>query len=303
MMRTKNKGVALISALIVVALATTAAATLTASQQLGLRRAENLIGRDQAWQYLVAAEEWVGMLLRRDAEETQTDHLDEPWAQSLPPLPVDGGSLSGQLTDLTGLLNLNEVVTGDGKVSTVHQERLRRLLQALELPTELLDPLVDWIDGNDEPFSPAGAEDTYYLGLEKPYRTANRPLASTSELLLLRGIDVETFDKLSPFVSTLQETVPINVNTAPLEILMALGLERADAEAVVETRPFDKIEDFNQMDVVKKAQVSPDGLVVNSTFFLLKAQANIGRASIRQYSTLRRDEGKITIVSRSLGTQ
>lgn len=299
----KNKGVALISALIVVALATTAAATLTTSQQLGMRRAENLFSRDQSWQYLVAAEAWVGLLLQRDAEETDTDHLDEAWAESLPPLPVAGGSLSGQLTDLTGLLNINELITADGKVSTVQQERVRRLLEALELSTDLLDPLIDWIDTNNEPFSPSGAEDAYYLGLEQPYRTSNRALASISELLLLRGIDAETFDTLSPFLSTINEPVSINVNTAPVEILMSLGLERGDADLVAEARPFEKIEDFIEMDEVKKAEISTDGLVVTSSHFLLNAQARIGRSTIKQYSTLRRSEGKITVVSRSLGTQ
>lgn len=299
----QHKGVALISALVVVALATTAAATLTTAQQLGLRRAENLISRDQAHQYLVAAESWVGVLLKRDAEETETDHLDEAWAQTLPPLPVDGGTLSGKLTDLTGLLNINEIVTEDGKLSNIHQDRFRKLLETLELNVALLDPVVDWIDPDKDPISGNGAEDNYYLSLEKPYRPSNRPFVSVSELLLLRDFDAESYEKLRPFVSTLPEPLLLNINTAPLEILMALGLEQADAESVIESRPFEKVEDFTALEAVKKAEIDAEGLDVNSSYFLLEAQARIGRSSIKQYSILRREKGKITVVSRSLGTQ
>lgn len=299
----KQRGVALISALVVVALATTAAVSMTTSQHLGMRRAENMISRDQAYQYLVGAEQWVGVLLKRDAEESETDHLDEAWAQTLPPLPVDGGSLSGKLTDMSGRVNINEVTSADGAVDSTQLERLRALIEALELSKELLDPVVDWIDTNDETFSSTGAEDNYYFSLEKPYRTSNQPLASISELLLLRGIEADAYKKLKDFVSTLPGKVTINVNTAPPEVLMSLGLDKAGADSVVEARPFEKLGDFTTIAAVKDAKIGKEGLDVKSTYFQLEAQARIGRSTLRQFSILKREGGKISVIARSLGTQ
>lgn len=299
----RQNGVALISALVVVALATTAAVSMTSSQHLGMRRAESMVSRDQGYQYLLGAEQWVSVLLKRDAEETETDHLDEAWAQSLPPLPVDGGSLAGKLTDLSSRVNINDVVDASGKLSSVHLDRLRALIEALELPKETLDPVVDWIDGDTDRFSSTGAEDNYYFNLEKPYRTSNQPLASPSELLLLRGIETEAYGKLKDFVCALPEPLTINVNTAPQEVLMSLGLDQGSAESVIENRPFDKIEDFTALDAVKQAGITKDGLDVKSTFFELEAQARIGRSVLRQYSILKREGGKVSIIARSLGTK
>lgn len=301
--RSLEKGVALVSALVVVALAATAAVSMTSSQHLGIRKAENLISRDQAYQYLLGAEQWVGVLLKRDAEETETDHLDEAWAQDLPPLPVEGGTLSGKLTDLSGRININEVVDADGNLASEPLERIRKLIEAAELSTELLDPVVDWIDSNNEAFSSTGAEDNYYFSLEKPYRTSNQPLASASELLLLRGMEADAHKKLKDLVCALPDPVTINVNTAPLEVLMALGLDKSGAENVIETRPFEKLDDFIALDQVKEADIKKDGLDVNSTYFRLEARAQIGRSVLRQFSILKRDGGKVTVIARSLGTE
>ncbi len=298
----QNKGVALLSALIVVALATTAATALITSQQYGLRRAENIISRDQAYQYLIGAEEWAATILITDANESDIDTLEEAWAQELPPLPVEGGMVAGKLTDLTGLFNLNSVVDKEGVVSPTDYDRLQRLLQALKMEKTFLDPLVDWIDKDLEYYSPFGAEDDFYFNQTKPYRAANTLMRSITELLLLRGMDEKRYKQLKPFVAALPDTAPLNINTAPAEVLMALGLPEAAAEEAIGQRPFDKVDDFLKIESVKKANIETTGLGVNSTYFLLESNAKIGRARLKQFSIIKRDGKKTSVVARSLGT-
>jgi len=116
--------------------------------------------------------------------------------------------------------------------------RFHLLLQALELPAEIVPALLDWLDSDSETRFPNGAEDEYYTLLDIPYRTANGPFAEVSELLLVRGMTAEIYAKLSPFVTVLQPAATINVNTAPVEILMSLGpgIDRATADLLASSR-------------------------------------------------------------------
>ncbi|MGV6858512.1 MAG: type II secretion system minor pseudopilin GspK [bacterium] len=298
----QQTGVALLSALIVVALAATAATALMSSQQFGMRRAENIISRDQAYQYLLGAEQWASTILVNDAKDTDIDTLEEDWAQDLPPLPVEGGTIAGKLSDLTALFNLNSVVDQEGKPSPVHYDRMQRLLEALKLEKTLLDPLVDWIDSDSDYYSPSGAEDDFYFGLAKPYRTGSAPLASVTELLLLRGIDEKIYKQLRPFVTPLPEPAALNINTAPKEVLISLGIDAGAADESIQKRPFDKVDDFLAIESVKKANIETSNLGVTSTYFLLESHARIGRARLKQFSILKRDGKAVRVVSRSLGT-
>src|SRR5690606_28484584 len=66
--------------------------------------------------------------------------------------------------------------------------RFTLLLQALQLPPEILPAVLDWLDADGDTRFPNGAEDEYYTRLDEPYRAANGPFADVSELRLVRGI-------------------------------------------------------------------------------------------------------------------
>lgn len=301
-----NRGVALVTALLVVALATTAAVTMTSRQQLDIRRSANLLQSDQILLYARGVEAWAGQVLRRDREDGDRDHLGEDWATVLPPLPVDNGQVAGFMEDRQGRFNLNNLIN-EGKPDSLALERFRRLLQAVELDPELANALLDWLDDNIDPTFPAGAEDDYYLALEQPYRAGNRLMASSSELLLVEGFGYEGYSKLAPYVAALPERTVINVNTAPATVLMILaeGLSKDEAEKLAAARGedgFGSVADLLKHEVLAGRELSSEELGVASDYFMVISDIRIGRVQQRYYSLLNRSaEGNVRTVMHAAG--
>jgi general secretion pathway protein K len=309
-----QRGVALVTALLVVAHATTAAVAMVVSQQVAIRRAGNVLDAEQAYLYLAGLEAWAGQVLRRDRRDGDTDHLGEDWATLLPPIPVDGGQLAGRLEDAQARLNLNNLVGADGAQVAIEMQRLRRLLVVLGLDGALASAVADWLDPDLEPGGMLGAEDDVYLGRTPPYRAANRPMASASELRLVAGFmeavaeDGRTaYDVVAPFVTALPQRTAVNVNTAAAPVLAALadGLTLADGEALVAARGeegYESVQAFLQQDALAGRAVPEEGLAVASSYFLADADAVVGRAAVRMRSTLwRRPDGTCSTVRRSQG--
>lgn len=224
MSRGGQGGVALVTALLVVALASIAATAMVHRLALDIRRGGNLMAMERAHQYARGMELWALDVLARDAEKSPgLDSRNEVWATALPPVEVPEGRLGGQLEDLDGRFNLNNLV-----ISGVRQsrqiERFRRLLEVLSLDPGLADRVVDWLDADTTP-EREGAEDDLYGRLSPAYRTANSAMADLSELRLIAGVDAEVFSRLAPHVAVLPvtgEPTRINVNTATLPVLTAL---------------------------------------------------------------------------------
>ena len=100
--RRQNRGVALITALLIIALIATLTYTLEWNNALDLRRTVVMLNRDQAVQVALGAESWIQNILRQDLADSTTDHLGEIWASDLPGLPIDGGEVFGAIEDLQG---------------------------------------------------------------------------------------------------------------------------------------------------------------------------------------------------------
>lgn len=300
----QQRGVALITVMLVVALATTAAVAMASRQQLDIRRTENVLYAGQASMYLLGVEDWAKQFLAQDRKDNSIDHAGEDWATRLPPLPVEGGQVQGTLDDLQGRFNLNALAQTGDKGKTARQ-RLRRLLQTLDLDPELANTVQDWVDADPEPRFPGGAEDGVYLGQEPFYRSANRPMTSPSELLLLQGMSFDDYEKLRPHVTALPPETPLNINTASAEVLASLadGLPLRELEALVKKRadnPYDKVGDFLAERVFAGKQIPLEGLSVGSDYFVLRAQADIGHVHRSQVSLLRRDsKGRVVTLQRS----
>lgn len=300
----RQRGVALITAVLIVAIATIIAVAISTRAEVEFRRTETLLHGAQAMQYVLGAEQWVQQILRRDREDSDTDHPGEAWAMQLPPLPVEGGTVIGSLEDLNGRFNLANLVTGDGQADQASVRQLRRLLAVLGLADRIAaEAIVDWIDADVEVTLPEGAEDGYYLGQDPPYRAANRRVAAASELRLVRGFDDEAFAALTPHVAALPRRTAINVNTADLPTLMSLGDEISDGTAamLIEARGeqgFESLEHFRGLlDSVPDPELE---LGLASSYFRLTVQVNIGSVNLTMYSLLERaDNGRTRVVARS----
>lgn len=283
---------AVITAILVVALVASAASFMAWQQQLWLRQVENLNAQAQSRVVALAALQWARSVLAQDARSSSVDHLGEGWAQPLSPLPVEGGELSGGLSDQQGLFNLNSLVR-EGKASAADLAVFQKLLDLLQLPPGLAGAVVDWIDPDAEPTYPGGAEDMDYLALDPPYRAANRVLTTVDGLYRIKGFDAARVERLRAFVTALPQATPVNVNTAPAEVLAAVaGLSLDQARALVASRKarhFADLADFRARLPQPEAPLNETLLSVGSRYFLVTGHARFGRAKAGCQALLERE--------------
>lgn len=321
-MKARQQGVALITALLITAIATIAAVSMAARQHIDIRRSENVLNTNQAWLFAQGIEAWARHMLLRDAKDNQHDALNEDWATVLPPINVEGGVVAGQIIDLQGRLNVNNLIR-DGEISQPDIERLQRLFNMLDVEVELVDAIADWLDSDEQVRFPNGAEDNVYLGRDIAYRSANRLMTSPSELLLVEGIDKEIYDTIEPYLTALPINTPVNVNTAPEQVLRVVvdGLSKAEAEQIVSDRdeqPFETLQAFKNHATVKnylpnkqpdannndnddKTNTPAETMTVATSYFLLQATSQYGRSQIELTSLFERQQDSIQTLSRSMG--
>ena len=298
----KAKGVALLLVLAIVAVASVLASSWLARQQQHIQRSASLAFTDQALRYALAAEGWAQVLLEDDFDpQTRIDSLAEPWATPLPYFNVEGGAMRASLSDAQASLNVNNLLAG-GKLASVYQKRIDRLLQQQEADAGVLDALIDWLDADTETTGFGGAEDDYYSRLQPPYRAANQALGHISELRLLRGMQDTLYRGLLPALTALPESVPLNLNTAPREVLLTLGLNESQVEqALLErsSRAFQDVDDFVSRVNLLADDVDRTGLAVGSDFFWLEVSLLIGDQGYAQQTLLQRDSsGKVRVLQR-----
>ncbi len=301
----RNRGVALITAMLIAALASLVAANLAWDNALDVRRTMVLLNTEQAVQVALGAESWVIGILHDDREDSETDHLGEIWAVQLPGLPIDGGDVIGTIQDLQGRFNINNLIDENGEIEKKSLERFRRLLEVLDIDPRFAGLAADWIDLNGDASFPDGAEDPIYTSIIPPYRSPNRSLTSASELAALEGMDRQIFKTLRPHITALPGRTNINVNTATGAVLQSLGqnISTADVEGLIADRESDG---FPDIQTAFLSFVTPDVLNTledNTNFFQLKVVVRIDTVRITLYSLLQRGpQGSVTPILRSLGT-
>ena len=122
---------------------------------------------------------------------------------------------------------------------------LEKLLMLLDVDSEtaktIASSVVDWHDSDSNVTNIGyGAEDDYYMGLEKSYHCKNFRFESLEELLLIKGVSKEIFLKIKDYLSIYPLTVTalkVNVNTADRIVLQALARSGADLDANPQTGP------------------------------------------------------------------
>ncbi len=302
----RERGVALIVAVLLVALATLIVASLIDTIDLAFARTRNLMREQQAFAYARGLETWAIDGLRRDQnEEPGIDSNGDVWARPLPPLDVPGGKLSGRLRELNGCFNLNHLVV-NGAEDALARRRFERLLRALKLPPELADAVIDYADADSDP-GRRGAEDMAYLLANPPRRAANQAFAHVSELRLVRGVDDEAYRVLERHVCANPEASGINVNTATPAVLMSLieNLDEARARQLNDEGKarMTTLDAFNSR--VTQLGLMLDGgpvkIGVASDQFQAEAVVQLDGIPFRYYSRIAREERGHRVVYRSRG--
>ena len=321
-------GIALITAILVVALASIAAAAILSSANIAIHRAGNLQDSEKAWWYGDGVETWVKTILQRDIEKNKTDSFKDDWARPVDYLPVDEGAIRGHVEDLQGRFNLNNFGVTDPNRYQLYVAVFERMLQNMDGVDASQAKVVaaairDWIDADSQPTGLDGAEDTEYLSMVPAYRTANRPMESVSEVLAVKGMTAELYSKLthcadsktgpvSCITALPQYPTAININTAPEPVLRALSKNPSTSlDGFIRTRA-DKPAD----DTATAYKAAPDGfltaadqlptnfITVKSNYFLLQAEIVIGSGRLALYSFYYRpDSGAPVVLGRSTDTE
>jgi general secretion pathway protein K len=247
---TRQRGTALLLAMVILTLIASLAAAMVAQQQRAIAVESAERARAQAAWVLVGALDWARLVLREDARSGKVDDLGEPWAVPLAearlstflaadrsaPSAEEGPEafLSGLVTDLQGRYNLNNLVDEEGKIVPAEVLVLERLCQLLNLPGDLANRIAEGLsaaaqDGaGDKPLLPAKMDQLTWL-----------------------GVDAATIELMTPYVTLLPVPTAVNVNTASREVLAAAidGLDLSGAERLLQKRqraPYKSQEDINR---------------------------------------------------------
>ncbi len=274
--RDRERGVALVLALMIVALIAVVATEISWRFELSMSRSGNRWAGVQARAYLEGAEQLAMVALRADAEGEETkksDHSGEDWAQQTEPFPTDHGWVKGRIVDAHGLFNLNTMRPpsgdcGDGSSFKPPESRschpcadyseqqyiFIRLLQVINLgdeeepvylqvdqAKEIADAVIDWLDSDSNIRGFGGAESDYYESLDSPVTIANDEMVSVSELQVIKGMQPDLYRELLLHVIALPvtEVSIINVSTATAEVLRSVKAKKDNGKDC-ELHPYDE---------------------------------------------------------------
>ncbi|MEP7182236.1 MAG: type II secretion system minor pseudopilin GspK [Betaproteobacteria bacterium] len=284
-------GAAVVLAMLLAALAAAVAATVYADQQRWSRNVEHRRDQVQAQALAMAGVQWARQVLYDDARTTVYDHLGEPWAVALPPIPLENGEIRGAIVDAQGRLNLNALGEG-GTTAGIERGRIARLFAQRGGPAAALDAIADWIDTDGAPRA-NGAEDAWYLAQPMPSLTANAPVVRAAEIAAVRGVTPAVLAAVLPFVSALPVGTPTNVNTASPEVLAAIVVNLpADGLATLladrARKPFTTIAEFRARLPQGASIAGDEALGVASSHFYVTVEARQGTTRARARALLRR---------------
>jgi len=307
--RFHQSGVALITILLVVVIATVLGVSMVTEQKFAINRAQTTFGQTVARQYALGGEELARQILHQDfVDSPDTDHLGENWALEVSKFEFEDGEVIFHIEDLQAKFNLNSLIQ-NGAGGQIAQQRFIALLSDLALDRSFADRIIDWIDLN-ETVSPLGAESYDYLGLERPYRSADKLMVDSSELRLIFELEKEQYQALLPFVTSLMNpatNININTITPQMMVVLAPGLSLDIAESIVSNRndgnPYESVAGFTGDAALGAGAntIKVQGLSVQSIFFQVNIRARYQDRFANLTSILQRDpvDGSMQVIYRN----
>lgn len=278
-------------AILVVVAATAISVSMIHDEAFLIRKTSRVQLLDRARLYALGLEDWARLILKRDQDDSDVDDLSEDWAVGVPGLPIEAGYLAGFMQDEQSKINLNSLLDSQETL-----KRLTRLCNNLDVDPVFIPALLDWIDEDLDVRYPDGAEEHY-----DTYRVANRIIADTSELLLVKNVTPEMYQELKPYITALPTTTGININTMSETVFMTLG-EDLNSESFLEEREEEAFTSVQQFIERLQIPVEEADLAVSTEYFIANGQVVQGDLEYN-FETLihRSNEGLTTVISRSLG--
>jgi general secretion pathway protein K len=248
MSRRREQGAALLLAMLIVTLVATLSAGMVWQQWKGIEVETAERARAQATWLIEGATDWARLILRTDGQDREhqnVDTLNEPWNTPLKDVKLsdflaadknnteDSGLeafLSGQITDAQSRYNLRNLVNDDDVAAGKELATLHRLCEALGLPPETANRIADGMKGADLAQDQIDDEESVSPGAPLPPQRVQQ--------LTWFGLDNDAVRRLAPYVTILPAATPVNLLTAPPEVLSAVldGLDRGSAERFAQKR-------------------------------------------------------------------
>ncbi|MDN2664453.1 type II secretion system minor pseudopilin GspK [Psychromonas sp. 14N.309.X.WAT.B.A12] len=285
----KQRGIALITVLMILAIMVTVASTMTGRMTSSLLRTEGVNYSEKIYWYGQATVEFSRMILEDDFEDSEIVSLDQTWATPDLVFPVDEGQITGNMVDFRSCFNINALATqedDDEDDEPLAVSQLKRLLEELDVEEGTADTIVesarDWVDSDDTADESEGAEDRYYESLQVPHLTANNLMVDISELRSVQGVTAEIYDNIKDYLCALPTSEQlINVNTVRMDkaaLLYSLFSEDLDFtvedfEELIDDRPtsgWESVEEFLSEDLLDGQSISDEEeaqLSVTSDYF------------------------------------
>ena len=310
----QQRGIALITILVMVALATILAATIVKRQANTAENTAYLMRQNQSLMYAKSAEVFFSELLVDDAENAaDIDHLQENWAKPMPAFPVEDGFVSGTIQDESGKFNLNSLVNADGTPNLPAKIWFEKLLLRVGLQEKLSEAVIDWQDPDDQTIGGMGAEANYYQGLSPSYLPSNTQFHHVEELKLVRGFEGEKYLQIADYVTTVPNTdSKLNINTASAVLLASLDpkLEVNAVQQVIQQRQANlqyfsnvselwAIEPFAQVGNEVRTELN-DLLGVQSNYFKARIEVILSERKRQFSSDLVRKDKTVYVAYRSM---
>jgi general secretion pathway protein K len=294
--RPRQQGLALIIAMLIAALAAAVAVSVSTAQSQWLAQVDHRRDQVEAQSIALAGVQWARAIV--DADTRGIDYLGEPWALPLPATPVENGEVEGRIVDAQAMLNVNDLASAQH--GALERRRFTRLFAALGIPDTTLASVVDWVDADDVP-QHGGAEDAWYAAEADASLAANGPATRIEELALVRGMTAPALARIAPFVTSLPPDTPVNVNTAPAEVLAALldGIDSGALAALVASRgehPFASPDDFRGRLPSGVSVIDPALVSVSTGYFFVMVRARQGETIAQARALIRRDGASSAIV-------
>lgn len=297
MLRTKKifeeRGMALVLTLMAVSFLVAITVQLTSSVNLQMQGAGNLRDSVQLDAMNRSGLSLIRAALAADFKKNKHDTEFDSWGdlgRKDAPAIFGSGRLNINVTDLSGLLQINALVPEEkdpkksGELQNKQIAIWKRFLTSGRFAIdddkkaeELIDAIIDWIDKDDNERD-NGAESGYYLSLSPSYKPRNGPIPYKEELLLIRGMtkDIfygnEEYSPLAPHLTVAGRDGKVNINSAPVEVLMLLDENMSEEMA-------NDLVQFRQEEDNETALANPlwykqvnGGLVLNEDLVEIKSQ-------------------------------
>ena len=235
-----QRGVALLTILLLVVSITVVAGAMLASQKVAIRRSGLLFDQNQLLQDINVGQQLAVTMIRADSKLNDTDSEQDIWAQPIPPYTLANHSVSIELRDEASRFNINNLYQG-GTVDTAALDVFQRLLTQLNLETDIAVAVLDWQDTDSEVYLDGGDESAVYTQQRNSSvdgSLPNQPFVSVDQLQEVRGVSAEVLATLRPYLTAVPYYLPININTASPALLAALidGATSQQMQGIVDTR-------------------------------------------------------------------